>query len=116
MLILSLISHGKLQICFILLLLNVFIAEFTAGFKKTCDGDTHVCEALKYANARRSDESLTIADCLAAPTWASVVSHVSAELQAAALAGRLGDAQRWRQALGLLVDSAGCVLDGRVES
>ena len=45
-----------------------------------------------------------------------MVGRVSAELQAAAVAGRLGDATRWRQALGLLVDVAGRALDGRAES
>jgi hypothetical protein len=95
---------------------EAFIAEFTAGFTHVCDSDKYVCSALKYANAHRSDESLTIADCLASPSWASVVGRVSAELQAAAVAGRLGDATRWRQALGLLVDVAGRALDGRAES
>jgi hypothetical protein len=81
-----------------------------------CGGDNYAAEALKYAKARRSDDSLTIPKGITTPSWADVVRYVSRELEAAVLAGRLDDAMRWRRALGLLVDVAGRVLDKGAKS
>jgi len=81
-----------------------------------CGTDIYASEAPKYANARRSDDSLTIPKGPSTPSWADVVRHVSRELETAILAGRLDDAMRWRRALGLLLDVAGRVFDKGAKS
>jgi hypothetical protein len=81
-----------------------------------CGSDDYAAEALKYANAGRSDDSLTIRKGPSTPSWADVVRYVSRELEAAVLEGRLDDAMRWRRALGLLLDVAGRVLDKGAKS
>jgi hypothetical protein len=81
-----------------------------------CGSDNYATEALKYANARRSDDSQTIPKGPSTPSWADVVRHISRELEAAVLAGRLDDAMRWRRALGLLLDVAGRVIDEGAKS